>query len=123
MSFSRLVNVSNHSHGATLNIKSKAKHLRKNLTRQEIILWNGLRRRNILGLHFRKQHPYGIYMLDFYCFKAGLVLEVDGDIHLYRKEYDQERTNYLESTGLVVLRFNNEDIETRLDWVLDEIGK
>ncbi len=123
MSHSRLVNVSNHCHGASMNIKSKAKQLRKTMTKQEIILWNCLKKEKIIGLHFRRQHPFGIYILDFYCFKAELGVEVDGDIHLGRKEFDMERTEYLESTGLKVLRFKNEDIETRLDWVLDEITK
>jgi very-short-patch-repair endonuclease len=93
------------------------------MTKQEIILWNCLKKEKIIGLHFRRQHPFGIYILDFYCFKAELGVEVDGDIHLGRKEFDMERTEYLESTGLKVLRFKNEDIETRLDWVLDEITK
>jgi very-short-patch-repair endonuclease len=123
MGLSRLVNVSKHFHGAPLSIKSKAKQLRKNMTRQEITLWKCLKKGKIIGLHFRRQHPYGIYILDFYCFKVELVVEVDGDIHFSRQEYDMERTNYLESTGLKVLRFKNEDIEIRLDWVLEEIRK
>ena len=72
-------------------------------------------------MHFRRQHPYGIYILDFYCFETNLAIEIDGLIHLKRLEYDEERTKYLESTGLKVVRFNNKDVEDRIDWVLDKI--
>ena len=74
-------------------------------------------------MHFRKQHPYNIYILDFFCFKANLAIEVEGKIHLKRKEYDKERTRFLESTGLKVLRFKNEDVEKRIDWVIEIIKK
>jgi very-short-patch-repair endonuclease len=59
--------------------------------------------------------------LDFYCFKKQLVIEVDGLIHLKNIEYDEERTAYLESTGLKVIRFTNQDIEERIEWVLKQI--
>jgi very-short-patch-repair endonuclease len=72
-------------------------------------------------LHFRRQHPFGIYILDFYCFRANLVIEVDGMIHIKRLAYDIERTEYLESSGLKVIRFTNEDIENKLEWVLNRI--
>jgi len=109
--------------GASFNIKNKAKELRRNLTKTEKILWNHLRKKQQNGMYFRRQHPYGIYILDFYCFKANLAIEVDGDIHLYRKEYDEERTRYLESSGLRVLRFSNEEVEKRIEFVIDVINK
>jgi very-short-patch-repair endonuclease len=74
-------------------------------------------------MYFRRQHPYGIYILDFYCFEANLAIEVDGGIHLNQVEYDNERTKYLESSGLTVLRFNNEDIENDINVVIEEIKK
>jgi very-short-patch-repair endonuclease len=73
-------------------------------------------------MYFRRQHPYGIYILDFYCFEASLVIEIDGMIHLSRRDYDIERTKYLRSSGLEVMRFNNKDIETRIEWVLEKIN-
>jgi len=109
--------------GASFNIKNKAKELRRNLTKTEKILWNHLRKKQQNGMYFRRQHPYGIYILDFYCFKANLAIEVDGDIHLYRKEYDEERTRYLESSGLRVLRFSNEEVEKQIEFVIDVINK
>jgi very-short-patch-repair endonuclease len=109
--------------GASFNIKNKAKELRRNLTKTEKILWNHLRKKQQNGMYFRRQHPYGIYILDFYCFKANLAIEVDGEIHLCRKEYDEERTRYLESSGLRVLRFSNEEVEKQIEFVIDVINK
>jgi very-short-patch-repair endonuclease len=109
--------------GASSSIKTKARELRKNPTYYEEILWNRLRRRQQNGIYFRRQHPYGIYILDFYSFEAKLAVEVDGMIHLGHKEYDNERTRFLESTGLRVIRFKNEDIELRIDWVIEVINK
>jgi len=73
-------------------------------------------------MYFRRQHPFGIYILDFYCFEAKLAVEVDGKIHLNQMEYDLERTKYLEASGLIVLRFDNEDIINRIVWVLELIN-
>jgi len=121
MGYSRIINLSKHNLGANSNLKDKARDLRRNMTYPEKILWNHLRTRKIEGKHFRRQHPYGIYILDFYCFEANLVIEIDGMIHLSRKNYDLERTNFLESSGLKVIRFKNSDIEDRIEWVLDKI--
>lgn len=122
MVYSKRVIEAKQNFGASSNIKAKAKDLRKNLTKQEKLLWNSLRKGQQNGMHFRKQHPYGIYILDFYCFKANLAIEVDGKIHLCQKEYDDERTRFLESSGLKVLRFKNEDIEERIEWVISKIN-
>ncbi len=121
MIYSRFINESKLCHGADLTIKSRAKELRKSLTASEKTLWGYLRNKQIMGFYFRRQHPYGIYILDFYCYKANLAIELDGKIHLGKIDYDTERTKYLESTGIKVLRFKNEDIETRREWVLSQI--
>jgi very-short-patch-repair endonuclease len=115
------INESIHNHGADLNIKNKARELRKRMTSSEIILWNAIRKGQLNGMYFRRQHPYGIYILDFYCFKSNLAIEIDGKIHLGKKKYDLQRMEYLESSGLKVLRFLNTDIETRIDWVVEQI--
>jgi 5-methyltetrahydrofolate--homocysteine methyltransferase/ATP-dependent helicase HrpA len=120
---SKIINEAKQNLGASQNIKTKAKDLRKSMTNAEKILWKELRRRKQKGKYFRRQHPYGIYILDFYCFEAGLVIELDGEIHLGQKEYDEERTRYLKSSGLKVIRFNNEEIEKRIDWVIMVINK
>jgi very-short-patch-repair endonuclease len=123
MIHSKIINESKQNHNADLNTKSKAIFLRKTMTKAETTLWKKLRMKQIDGLHFRKQHPYGMYIIDFYCDKAGLAIEVDGKIHKTRLTYDKERTDYLESTGLKVIRFTNDDILNRLEWVISEIRK
>jgi very-short-patch-repair endonuclease len=122
MIYFRRMNESMQDHGASKNIKAKAKELRKDMTKSERILWNYLRRSRQNGMYFRRQHPYGIYILDFYCFEANLAVEIDGKIHLDQKEYDLEKTKYLESSGLNVLRIENEDIDNRIDWVIELIN-
>jgi very-short-patch-repair endonuclease len=106
---------------ANAAVKGKAKKLRKKMTESEKILWSRIRNRKVKGMYFRRQHPYGIYILDFFCFEANLVIEVDGLIHLSRHEYDLERTKYLEASGLTIIRFINADIVNRIGWVLEKI--
>jgi very-short-patch-repair endonuclease len=123
MKYRRIINEAKQNLGASPNIKARAKDLRMHMTAAENLLWKQLRRKQQNGKYFRRQHPYGIYILDFYCFEADLVIELDGGVHIGKKEYDEERTKYLESSGLNVLRFKNEEIETKIDWALVEINK
>ena len=71
---------------------SRARILRRALTPPEARLWVHLRRRALDGLKFRRQHPAGVYVLDFYCAEAMLAVEVDGESHEGRGEYDARRT-------------------------------
>ena len=121
MVFSRIVSESRHLHGADLNTKSKANVLRRSMTAAELKLWKRLRGNKIKGIHFRRQHPFGIYILDFFCSKANLAIEVNGEIHEFRKEYDSERTKYLEDSGIRVLRFTNSEVEADIEGVLGKI--
>jgi very-short-patch-repair endonuclease len=114
---------SKHSFGANAGTKDKARFLRKRMTEAEKILWSRIRNRKVNGMYFRRQHPYGIYILDFFCFEANLVIEIDGLIHLSRHEYDIERTNYLESCGLKIIRFTNTEIRNKIELVLRKIQK
>jgi very-short-patch-repair endonuclease len=123
MVYSRRIVESKHNLGASHNIKNKAKELCGSMTDTEKILWNHLRKKKQHGFYFRRQHPYNIYILDFYCFKANLAIEIDGKIHLGQKGYDKERTKFLESSGLKVMRFKNEDIESKIDFVIEVINK
>ena len=91
MDYSRKVTEAKQNFGANLNIRSKAKDLRNNMTETEIILWDHIRKRKLNGMHFRRQHPYGIYILDFYCYEANLANEIDGPIHLDNQEYYLDR--------------------------------
>ncbi|MGH7964175.1 MAG: DUF559 domain-containing protein, partial [Candidatus Binatia bacterium] len=101
----------------------RARELRREQTAAEQCLWRVLRGQQ-LGAKFRKQHPIGPYITDFYSWEAGLVIEVDGDSHFTPEAqvYDRERNAYLQSLGLTVLRFTNHEISTQLEGVRAQIG-
>lgn len=109
--------------GAGKNEFEKARLLRKHMTSSEKILWQVLRKKRLSGLIFRRQHPVGRFIVDFYCHQAKLVIEVDGNIHntLQNIEYDENRTFELEIFGLKVIRFKNEEISNNLGNVLKTI--
>ena len=79
--------------------QERARELRRNMTPVEKILWNELRA-NKLGVHFRRQQVIAGFIVDFYCHKAALVIEVDGDIHDLQKEEDERREKVLSALGL-----------------------
>jgi very-short-patch-repair endonuclease len=95
------------------------------MTDAEERLWYNLRRHGLDGYKFRRQHPLGPYILDFYCAKGRLVVEVDGGQHFEdgRALADAERTLYLEQRGLRVLRFTNLETLLKTDAVLNVIFK
>ena len=97
--------------GARHIIFQNAERLRHNMTAAEMLLWGHLRG-NQLGSKFRRQHPISCYIADFYCHKHKLVIEIDGSIHLLPEVVanDIERQNNLESSGVRVLRFTNDQI-------------
>lgn len=103
-------------------IKPLARQMRKEPTIAENILWQRLRRKQ-LGVKFRRQHTIDRFIVDFYCHNAKLVIEVDGPIHDYTLDEDRLRQDYLESLGLCVIRFKNEEVIQLIDLVLDEIIK
>jgi very-short-patch-repair endonuclease len=90
--------------------QKRAKGLRRALTQPEQMLWS-LLRRNRLGLHFRRQHAVGPYILDFYCAAARLCIEVDGPSHVETAAKDARRTDWLGEQGIRVLRFTVDDVE------------
>jgi very-short-patch-repair endonuclease len=98
----------------------RAKRMRRKPTPSEEVLWTVLRDRNIHGLKFRRQHPILFYIADFYCHELRLVVEVDGGIHSTpsQMEMDQLRTANLESNGIRVLRFTNEQVLERMGEVV-----
>ena len=103
-------------------IRDRAKEMRRALTRPERTLWS-LLRRNERGLHFRRQHPVGPYILDFYCAAAKLAVEVDGPAHDDQQLRDQRRTDWLASEAIHVLRFTADDVESRPAFVLATIAR
>jgi very-short-patch-repair endonuclease len=102
-------------------VQQRAKELRKNMTSAERILWERLRNRQLAGFKFRRQHPIGTCIVDFYCAGARLVIEIDGGIHLGQAEADANRSQELEAQGYRVLRFTNEQVATDLEGVLSAI--
>ncbi len=101
-------------------LKPLARQHRHNPTPAEDALWQRLRR-NQLAYHFRRQHTIERFIADFYCAKARPVIEVDGPIHDYTPEEDAIRQVYLESRGLRVLRFRNDEVLTNMEGVLEII--
>ena len=98
--------------GAKKSTFDKADSSRKNMTDAEKVLWQNLKGKQVLGLRFRRQHPIGQFIVDFYCHKTKLIIEVDGEIHqnILNKEYDDERTYELNLLGLHVIRFTNSQV-------------
>jgi very-short-patch-repair endonuclease len=90
------------------------------MTPAEKILWQQLRA-NKLGVHFRRQQVIAGFIVDFYCHKATLVIEVDGDIHDLQQEEDARREKVLREMGLRIVRFGNEEVERDLSVVVGKI--
>jgi very-short-patch-repair endonuclease len=97
--------------------------LRKNMTLSEILLWKKLRDRKIFNTKFRKQHPIGMFIVDFYCHEYKLVIEVDGEVHNDKEsgEYDLGRSAELNKFGIKVIRFTNDDVIYNIDSVITRI--
>ena len=95
-----------------------ARAMRKEPTPAERVLWRELRDKRFCDVPIRRQHPVDRFVLDFYCPSRKLAIEVDGEIHDHQREHDEERTSTLTMRGIRVIRFRNEDVLDRLDWVL-----
>lgn len=106
------------------SVLAKARYLRKRMTPEEKILWSYLRD-HALGVHFRKQVPFGPYILDFFCVPVRIAIELDGSQHRKpdAQEYDKNRDGYLGSFGITVLHFPNRKIHQNPAGVIDVIRK
>jgi very-short-patch-repair endonuclease len=102
-------------------LKPIAHEKRLKPTEAEKALWKHLRMHQLHGLSFRSQHCVGQFIVDFYCKKAKLVIEVDGEIHQYQAEEDRLRQEYIESFGLKVLRFSNEMVLNNITDAMNQI--
>ena len=93
-------------------LNALAAHSRSQGTKSEIILWNQLKGSQVNGFRFIRQKPIGDYIVDFYCKEVGLVIELDGLSHQYNEvmDLDERKQSYLESIGLKVIRFEDEDV-------------
>ena len=104
---------------------ARRRALRRTSTDAEAALWSQLRAKRLAGFKFRRQHPLGPYILDFYCPARRLAVELDGGQHFepYAQAYDRRRTAYLRQAGIDVLRFPNDVLFKELPAVLDAIGR
>jgi very-short-patch-repair endonuclease len=104
---------------------AKARELRKKLTPPEARLWVALRQQKLNGLRFRRQHPIGPFIVDFFCPSARLAVEIDGAQHCedHGQADDARRDSYLERVGLTVLRIPAEIVRDNLEAVLTEIQR
>lgn len=98
----------------------RAKELRREMTPAEKLLWQEVRAKK-LGVRFRRQQVIQGFIVDFYCHKAALVVEVDGDIHDLQKEEDERREKALSALGLRVVRFGNDEVVRELSAVVGKI--
>ena len=100
------------------------KELRNNMTTAEVILWSKLKGKQLKGYKFRRQYSVDGYIVDFYCPKLRMAIEIDGSSHDGKeaKEYDKERQLQIENLGISFLRFTNQDIFKNLTKVLTKIS-
>ena len=103
--------------------RQRAKSLRQSMTRAERLLWRYLKAHHLDGLGFRRQVPIGLYIADFVCHAAGLVVELDGETHDFeaRQRYDLKRDAWLAGRGYLVLRIPNDEVLRNLEGAIELI--
>ena len=99
-------------------LKELARELRKRMILSEVLLWNEIKQRKIYGYDFDRQRPIGKFIVDFYCKELRLAIEIDGDTHFYRYDYDDERQMVLEKMGVSFLRFDDIEVKKNMSNVL-----
>ena len=104
-------------------LKEKARELRNNSTLGEILLWKKLKGKQCYGFDFHRQKPILNYIVDFYCYKLKLIIEVDGYSHNFKAEEDKKRGVELKELGFTVLRFQEGEVRNNLDVVLNSLSK
>ncbi len=109
--------------GAGPELLKLAGDLRKSMTPAEKVLWERLRNRQVKGYRFRRQHPVKDFIVDFFCYDAMLVVEVDGSVHdeLSQKERDEQHRMIFNRLGIMEIRFTNEEVIDQTDQVLKRI--
>jgi very-short-patch-repair endonuclease len=105
----------------TIAIEESARTMRFCMTHSEQTLWSKLSNRQLDGFKFRRQHPAGRFIFDFYCPSQKLVIEIDGDSHINRKVMDRVRDSEIGSFGYRVIRFSADEIENNIESVIREI--
>ena len=100
-----------------------AKKLRKDMTLSEVLLWQELKGKQMLGFDFDRQRPIDEYIVDFYCKDLQLAIEIDGESHTHEEvaENDKIRQKRLEGLGVRFLRFDDLEVKREMGYVLNEI--
>jgi len=99
--------------------KNKARqHRIKGYLLSEVFMWKALQKKQFLGLTFNRQITVGPYIVDFFCARAKVVIEIDGESHDGKEEYDSKRESYLSGLGLTVIRFNALEVNNNLEGIL-----
>ncbi len=104
------------------DLKEKARNLRNNSTLSEVSLWNRLKRRQLIGYQFLRQKPLDNYIVDFFCSRLILAIEIDGDSHIDKENVDLKRQDKLESLGITFFRFPDNEVKKNLDGALQTIA-
>ena len=104
-------------------LKEKARQLRNDSTKTEILLWTFLRGRQLRGYDFHRQKPIDEYIVDFFCNELMLAIEIDRVSHIGKEMYDAKRQRKLEDLGVRFLRFKDDDVFYNCDYVIKEIEK
>jgi len=104
-------------------LKPLARQLRKRMTLSEVLLWNRLKRRQMMDYDFDRQRPLDEFIVDFYCKDLMLAIEIDGASHLDKTKADRERQARLESLGVRFLRFSDLDVKKNMESVLQTIER
>lgn len=106
-----------------IRFKQRRQDLRNSATEGEQKLWFALRKRNLGGYKFRRQYGVGKYIVDFYCPERRLIVEVDGGQHYEQsqQEYDEERTAFLKTHDIRVVRVTNAEVMNKMEAVLEKI--
>ena len=104
-------------------LKEKAHHLRNNSSKTEVILWQFLKNKQLVGYDFHRQKPLDEFIVDFFCSELLLAIEIDDGSHIGNEDYDNFRQQKLEKFGVRFLRFKDDDVFYNCDWVVKEIEK
>lgn len=102
-------------------LKEIAKKLRKSGNLSEVLIWNHLKSKKLLGLDFDRQKIIGNYIVDFYNPNFNVVIEIDGESHDFKGLHDQNREFYLKSLGLEIIHFNDLDIKQNTNTVIESL--
>lgn len=113
----------NKNQDAKASTFQNASSLRRNMTNHEKKVWNRIKNKQLLNQKFRRQHTISSYILDFFCVRCKLSIEIDGTTHENSDQidYDKHRTEYLNEIGIIELRFRNEEVDHDLDGMLNKI--